>query len=95
MKYGFNMFSKEEIDQEQLLKQLNLNKQETLFINRNDDWSKFNDNINTIIEYNGRLGTEDDDKYVGYIYYDVSTDIEEIRDLFMNINNSNIVIDTE
>lgn len=95
MKYGFNMFSKEEINQEQLQKELNLNKQETLFINENDDWSKFNDNINTIIECNGKLGPDDDDKYAGYIYYDVSTNIEKIRDAFIKINNSNIVIDTE
>ena len=95
MKYGFNMFSKEEINQEQFLTKLNLNKQETLFINKNDDWNTFNNNINTIIECNGRLGKEDDDKYIGYIYYAVSTDIKEIRDLFININDSNIVIDTE
>lgn len=95
MKYGFNMLSKEKINQEQLLKDLGLNKQETLFINKNDDWGNFNDNINTIIECNGRLTAEDDDKYAGYIYYDVSTDIKKIRDLFININSSNIVIDTE
>lgn len=95
MKYGFNMLSKEKINQEQLLKDLGLNKQETLFINKNDDWSNFNDNINTIIECNGRLEIEDDDKYAGYIYYNISTDIEKIRNAFIEINNSNIVIDME
>lgn len=95
MKYGFNMLSKEKINQEQLLKDLGLNKQETLFINKNDDWSNFNDNINTIIECNGKLEIEDDDKYAGYIYYNISTDIEKIRNAFIEINNSNIVIDME
>ena len=95
MKYGFNMLSKEKVNQEQLLKDLGLNKQETLFINKNDDWSNFNDNINTIIECNGRLEIEDDDKYAGYIYYNISTDIEKIRNAFIEINNSNIVIDME
>lgn len=93
MKYGLNIFCKKEINQKQLVSDLNLNAKNTLFINENEDWSKFNDDITTIIECNGILEEDDHEKYAGYIYYDVSTDIEKVRDAFINIKDPSIIIE--
>ena len=93
MKYGLNILTKKELNQNDIINRLDLKSENTLFINKNDDWNKFNDDITTIIERNGILEPEDDEKYAGYIYYDVSTNIEKVRDAFINIKDPNIIIE--
>lgn len=93
MKYGLNLLTKKELNQNEIINNMNLKSDKTLFIYENDDWSKYNDNITTIIERNGILDHEDDDKYAGYIYYDVSTNLKEVRDAFVNIKDANIVVE--
>ena len=63
MKYGLNLFCKEKLDENELVKKLKLDKKNILFINENDDWNKFNDEITTLVEYNGVLESEDHEKY--------------------------------
>lgn len=93
MKYGLNVLTKKELNPNDIIDRLNLKSENILFINKNDDWNKFNDDIKTIIEHNGILEDEDDEKYAGYNYYDVSTDLEKVRDAFVNIKDPDMIIE--
>ena len=95
MTYGFNIFTKVELDINEIAKDINLDKNKILVIENNDDWSRYNDNFILLIEYNGILNKGDSDKYIGCRYYDASTDDESIYIKFKNLDKKEIIIDME
>lgn len=81
-----SVFSKEKLDINTLILDLELNKDEVLTIDDDSDW--INKNKETlVIKYNGYLDEEDDDQYVGYHYYDIFYEKEEYLNKFKNLKD--------
>lgn len=83
---GCNLLSKNKIDIKKLINDIELTDENVLFVQEADDWLK-RKNENVVIEYNGVLGEDDTDDYVGYHYYNVSLFVEGIKENFRSLKD--------
>lgn len=91
---GCNLYTKDKIDKGELIKKLNITKNDILFVENIDDWLK-RKNEKIVIEYNGILDDEEGEEYAGFHYYDVSLYEKNLKQKFEELNNKNFVVDTE
>ncbi len=91
---GCNLYTRDKINKEELINKLDIAKNDILFVENADDWLK-KKNEKIVIEYHGILDNDEDDKYIGFHYYDVTLCGKNLKQKFEKLNNKDFVVDTE
>ncbi|MDB1935265.1 hypothetical protein PMY12_18575 [Clostridium tertium] len=87
---GLNLYCKNKINKEEIIKAIGIKESDILFINNVDEWINKKDE-NIVVEYNGVLDEEDD--YPGYHYYGVTLFNCNIKNKFNSLKKLDIIVD--
>lgn len=86
-----DLFTKEKINNQELINRLGVHENKILFLKEISDLADKKDQA-IAIEYRGKLEDDDTDEYIGYNYYVAYVYNEEFAEKLKNLNNKNFIV---